>query len=66
MATKLTTGRQLAQQRSRTKRMVKRLLARYDNPAVSDTDIKVVLGKVLVYLGEETRRYNAKTGGLGK
>jgi hypothetical protein len=66
MTTKLTTGRQLAQQRARTKRMVLRLLERYDKPTVTDTDIKVVLTKVLVYLGQETRRYNAKPGGLGK
>jgi hypothetical protein len=66
MSAKLTPGRAIAKQRASLKAKVARLLKRYDQPSVTDADIKTVLGEVAAFLATAPERYNAKPGGLGR
>jgi hypothetical protein len=45
---------------------VGRLIKRYDQPNVTDEEIKAVLAEVAAFLATAPARYNAKVGGLGK
>jgi hypothetical protein len=66
MATKLTTGRALAQQRARIVRRLERQLKAYDTTAVTDATLKAALRDTIEFIRTSAARYNKLSGGLGK